>query len=226
MEECHKLVIGIVKNLSIDIIPFQTNNNIEIKKQLKSLTKQIDSIIKHKYVSVDIIKKNILSISNKISEFMTIMDLYLFNQFCKQNGHLFGSILQEYLCKNNGLNLDLLYHFTTNFGIILSGCIYMYIDKEPEYISLDIFMNNLSNPQFRFSKTKIKECIKNYQGEKQSLVLARILLLQSINLRKSITKFCPRMIKKQSKFDIDKHTHFEQKLIDIVIELNKTLNMK
>ena len=228
MEDCHKLVIGIVKNLSIDTIPFQTNNEIEIKKQLKSLTKQIDSIIKQKY-TIKTIRENILSISNKITEYMTILNLYLFNQFCRQRGQLFGSILQEYLCKNNGRNLDLLYHFTTNLGILLSGCIYIYIDnpknkdKEPDYIDLQTFINNLSNPSYRFSKTKVKECIKNYQGDRQSLVLARILLLQSINLRKSIVKFCSHMMKNQSKSDIDKHVHYEDRLTDVVIELDKIL---
>lgn len=228
MEDCHRLVIGIVKNLSIDTIPFQMNNDVEIKKQLKSITKQIDSILKQKY-TIKIIRENVLLISNKISEYMTILDLYLFNQFCRQRGQLFGSILQEYLCKNNGRNLDLLYHFTTNLGIILSGCIYIYIDnpknkdKEPDFVSLDVFINNLSNPQYRFSKTKLKECIKNHQGDRQSLVLARILLLQSINLRKSITKFCSHMVKNQSKSDIDKHAHFEQRLTDVVVELDRVL---
>lgn len=228
MEDCHRLVIGIVKNLSIDTMPFQTNNDVEIKKQLKSLTKQIDSILKQKY-TIQTIRENILFISNKISEYMTILDLYLFNQFCKQRGQFFGYILQEYLCKNNGRNLDLLYHFTTNLGILLSGCIYIYIDnpknkdKEPDFVNLDVFVNNLSNPRYRFSKTKLKDCIKNHQSDRQSLVLARILLLQSINLRKSITRYCSSMMKNQSKSDIDKHAHFEQRLTDVVVELDRVL---
>lgn len=229
MEECHKLAIGILKNLPIDITHFQNNNEMGIKQELKSLIKQIDLILKQKYTNMNQIQ--IDKISTQVSEFMSILDLYLFNTLCKKRGQLFSGILQEYLCQNNAKNLDLIYHLITNLGIIMSGCIYIYIDnpqyknKLVDFIKLEEFLQNLTNPSYRFSKSKIKECIQtNYtQIGLHSLILARLLLVQAINLRKSIKKYCPKMMEKVSKDDVKKHLYFEERLNDIVIILNNVI---
>ncbi len=47
----------------------------------------------------------------------------------------------------------------------MSGCIYIYIDNpknknQPiDFIKLEEFLQNLTNPSYRFSKSKVKECV-------------------------------------------------------------------
>lgn len=232
MNECHSLAINILKNLYIDTEPFLNNDDVKIKKELKKITRQIDNIFDQRYITIDYIKQNIQTISNKISEFTAILNLYLFNPLCKQRGQIFSSVLQEYLCKNNGQKLDMLYHLLANLGIILSGCIYIYIQdntksgKTPDFIPINKFLSNLTNPKYRFSKTLVKNCIQTTYKENgnQSLNMARLLLIQSKQLRQSIVKYCPNFISQQCKSDKDKHIYFEQRLDDIISELNKVIS--
>ena len=198
MNECHKLALNVLKHLYVDANPFLNNDEIKIKKELKKLNRQMDEILNKNYTNIDYIHQNIQTISNQITEYITILNVYLFNPLCRQRGQLFASILQEYLCKNNGQKLDLLYHLLANLGIILSGCIYIYVqdvsksNKEPTFIDINEFLQNLTNPKYRFSKSRVKNCIQTTYKEhgKQALTMARLLLIQSKQLRESITKYC------------------------------------
>jgi hypothetical protein len=112
----------------------------------------------------------------------------------------------------------------------MSGCIDNPKNKNRlvDFVKLEEFLQNLTNPSYRFSKNKIKECIQtNYTTIGiQSLVLARLLFVQAINLRKSIKNYCPNMMKTLSKNDVHKHLYFEYRLNDIIIILNNAIMNK
>lgn len=223
MEICHKLAIKIIAHFNIQTRPFIENDELNIKKELTKITKQLDSTIHKKYSTIDELEHDIPIISQQIKEFDVLLDLYLFNDFCKNRGKLFACYLQEYLCKNKSQNLIILYHYLTNLGLIMSGCIYIYKrDKKNknnpvQYIDSKTFLQVLDNPMFQFSKSKVKDCINAKTiHDKINLNMARTLLISSLELRHSIKKYCPEYYKTLSKEAVSNHKFFEDEIQEII----------
>ncbi len=99
-------------------------------------------------------------------------------------------------------------------------------NQQPTYVDDKTFLQNLSNPEYRFSKTSVRQCIQNmYTIHGQTnLITARLLLINSLDLRKKVVKFCPLVASKWTKEDKNQHVFFEQCLNDIISELDKVIN--
>ncbi len=123
MEECHMLAFKSLRHLHVHSESFRINNEPGIQQELKKLTKQIENKVFHvKYTTIQEVQNNIQSMADQIAEFVVILDIYLFRDVCKTRGKLFACILQEYLCKNEGKRVNMLYHLLMNLGLIMSGC--------------------------------------------------------------------------------------------------------
>ena len=234
MEHCHQLAIRTLVHLNVNPEPFQNNDENGIKQELRNLIKQMDVIFRTQYTSINDIKKHIPLIANQVKEFETILLLYLFNDFCKQRGQLYASVLQQYLCKDNGKRINMLYHLLMNLGLIMSGCHhYMFKNdrhnkgKNLIFIDEATYLQNLSSPEYRFSKTNVHQCIVDtYQAQGvTNLRMARVLLIQSLELRRNVQKFCPIVAKQWTKIELEQHLKFEQCIVNIVSELTNVISL-
>lgn len=231
MAECHDFVVMLSVYLIRDRVPFKTNDKNNIQIELHNTIQTIDNIIHRKYKRV---KDFYVDIGNHhipelVHEFINIALAYLRHGPCIKGDSSFINIFRDYLCAQNCRNLNMLYHYLANAGIIMSGCTRIYLNdsslKGTDPMIIDdpeFFLNEILNSKYRVSKTKVKTCIHEtfQKTDARHLMLARALIEDAMRLRKETKNICKKVFNRWSTENKNKHEKFENDLQGIADQLN------
>lgn len=234
MAQCHELVALSSLYLIKNRVPFQTNDAKKIKIELHNVIKTMDGIIQHKYTTLKEFHSDIFDnvLPEMIHEFITIVLAYLRNPLCIKGDSSFINIFRDYLCHRHCKQLNLLYHFVANAGIIMSGCTRIYLSdsslkgKEPDIIEEpEFFLQQILNSKYRVSKSNIKACILSTFKKTglRNLMVARALIEDAIQLRKETKNICKKVHDNWTEENKLKHVRFETELTGILEQLNTVI---
>ena len=130
MAECNKFVLLSSTHLIDNRNAFRTNDSAKIKDELLKMIQTIDNIIHRKYGRVQDFYSDIYDnhLSELLHEFINIALIYLRHRSCIKGDSSFINIFRDYLCAYNCKNLNILYHYLANAGVIMSGCTRIYLN--------------------------------------------------------------------------------------------------
>lgn len=231
MAECHKSIALSSVYLIRDRVPFETNDSVNIKIELRRIIKVVDQIVQRKYRRVQDFYSDMhnAQIQEWVHEFINMTLTYLREPLCVKGDLSFIDIFINYLCSYNCKKLNILYHYLANAGIIMSGCTRIYFNDsslkgtEPTIIDdPEFFLRQIINAKYRVSKTRVKKCIlETFQKTGvRHLMLARALIVDATRLRKETKNICKTMFDTWSTVDKNKHEKFESDLSGIVEQLD------
>lgn len=231
MAECHKFVLLSSTHLIDNRNAFRTNDSAKIKDELLKMIQTIDNIVHRKYGRVQDFYSDIYDnhLSELLHEFINIALIYLRHRSCIKGDSSFINIFRDYLCAYNCKNLNILYHYLANAGVIMSGCTRIYLNdstlKGTDPVIIDnpqFFLNEILNAKYRVSKTKVKTCIiETFQKTGvRHLRFARVMLEDAMLLRKETKNICKKVFDKWSNENKNKHEKFEKELAGIVEQLD------
>ena len=154
-KNCNKYVIMNCHYIIDNRTAFENNNTPLIKQELRNIMNKIDRIVNKRYINITDLKNDVYNKNNPmidmIKDFLFIITTYTNNHICKQGDREYVKIIRNYLCLNGCKNMNNLYHFIANVGIIMSGCSRIYINIQDSSNFFIIFSNTCFYTTFRYS---------------------------------------------------------------------------